>query len=121
MQLKKIKYVYRFFNCTTQSIISSSNKWQKGTVVSAVPIYAICRAEQKRMKRLLDVIFALFWLAMFEIIIWRKQGQKLLTNAFLVLKGKKTWVGYVGDNPNLPNLLPGILNTIGNNSSQTLT
>ncbi|PZX62937.1 glycosyltransferase family 2 protein [Hydrotalea sandarakina] len=121
MQLNKNKYVYRFFNSTTQSIISSSNKWQKGNVVSALPIYAICRAEQKRMKRLLDVIFALFWLAMFEIIIWRKQGQKLLTNAFLVLQGKKTWIGYAGNNPNLPNLLPGILNTIGNNSSQPLT
>jgi len=121
MQIHKSKYVYRFFNSTTQSIISSNNKWLKGNVVSTFNKYAISRPEQKRMKRLLDVIFALFWLAMFEIIIWRKQGRKLLTNALLVLQGKKTWIGYAGNNPNLPNLLPCILNTIGNNSSQPLT
>jgi len=121
MQIHKSKYVYRFFNSTTQSIISSNNKWQKGNVVSPLNKYAIARPEQKRMKRLLDIVFALLCLALFEIIIWQKQGRKLLNNAFLVLLGKKTWISYAGHNPNLPVLLPGILNTIGKNSSQPLT
>jgi hypothetical protein len=74
---------------------------------------AISKPKNERKKRALDFSFSILFLLSYPIIFWfvdKKIG--FLQNIFLVLTGKKTWVGYwdeseVGDH--LPKMKKGVL------------
>lgn len=79
---------------------------------------AVSKPTNKRMKRLLDLVISLLFLAVFPIIIWlMKQPFGLIRNVVLVFIGKRTWVGYIKDlhlhadqNFQLPKLSNSVLN-----------
>ncbi len=81
-------------------------------------INSISKPTNQRVKRLLDCVLAIFCLIMLPFIIWfMKSPIGLIRNIFLVLVGKRTWVGYVRDlnahqNFNLPKLKDSVLNPV---------
>lgn len=84
----------------------------------AFGINAITKPANQRLKRLLDVVLALLFLALSPIIIWvMKNPFGLLKNVVLVLLGKRTWVGYIKDlnadqNFQLPKIADSVLNPL---------
>jgi GT2 family glycosyltransferase len=102
----------RFHAAGSVSIVGSDSKDTSGEYVSVEGSYALTQPYQKRMKRILDVSLALLILLTFplQVIIC---GAACIKNAWLVLAGKRTWVGYSTSNLKLPSLVPGVLNTIG--------
>ena len=76
---------------------------------------SISKPTNKRVKRLLDVLLSILFLALGPIILWfMKSPIGLFKNIILVLIGKKTWVGYIKDlnadqNFQLPKLPSSVL------------
>ncbi|HET8964524.1 MAG TPA: hypothetical protein VFM99_11530, partial [Chitinophagales bacterium] len=67
--------------------------------------FAIARPENKRSKRLFDILFSLLLLVTFPIqflVVKNKIG--LIKNIFLVLFNKKTWVGFAQPNLQIKSL-----------------
>jgi hypothetical protein len=96
------------------SIIGSNSKDSAGDLYTIDINFKIASSIQRRNKRVLDIGLSLILLLLFPILIWFwKPFGGILKNAFFVLIGKKSWVGY---NPadlqlkNLPKLRPAILN-----------
>ena len=96
------------------SIIGSNSKDSAGDLYTIDINFKIASSIQRRNKRVLDIGLSLILLLLFPILIWFwKPIGGILKNAFLVLIGKKSWVGY---NPadlqlkNLPKLRQAILN-----------
>lgn len=84
----------------------------------AFGINAITKPTNQRVKRLLDVVLAILFLALSPIIIGAmKNPFGLLKNVLLVLIGKRTWVGYIKDlnadqNFQLPKIADSVLNPL---------
>ena len=84
----------------------------------AFGINAITKPTNQRVKRLLDLVLAALFLVLSPIIIWMmKRPFGLLKNLFLVLIGKRTWVGYIKDlktdrNFDLPKISDSVLNPL---------
>ena len=67
---------------------------------------------QRHHKRLLDLLYSsLFLLAAPILLFLLEQGSGLLPNIWAVLRGQKTWVGYVPESTlqELPPLVPAVL------------
>ena len=96
------------------SIIGSNSKDSAGDLYTIDINFKIASSIQRRNKRVLDISLSLMLLLVFPVSIWFwKPFGGILKNAFLVLIGKKSWVGYnAGDIQlkNLPKLRPAILN-----------
>lgn len=79
---------------------------------------AISKPTNKRVKRLLDVVLSVLFLAISPISLWfMKRPIGLFKNIILVLIGKKTWVGYIKDlradqNFQLPKIADSVLNPL---------
>lgn len=84
----------------------------------AFGINAITKPTNQRVKRLLDIVLAILFLALSPIIIWAmKNPFGLLKNLLFVLIGKRTWVGYIKDlnadqNFQLPKIADSVLNPL---------
>jgi len=80
-----------------------------------IDINSIARKNNKRNKRLCDVLLALCFAASSPLLVFlMKRPAGFLRNIFLVLAGRRTWVGYAhsektGDGV-LPRIRPGVLN-----------
>jgi GT2 family glycosyltransferase len=96
------------------SIIGSNSKDSAGDLYTIDINFKIASSIQRRNKRVLDISLSLMLLLLFPVSIWFwKPFGRILKNAFLVLIGKKSWVGYnAGDIQlkNLPKLRPAVLN-----------
>ncbi len=102
---------FKFKGRISQSIISSDSKTTTGETLTAEGFYQIAQPYQKRMKRLLDVVFSLLIFISFPIhLLLLKKGYIVLSRAYCVLLGKQTWVGYIFSNQMLPTLKPSFLN-----------
>ena len=103
----------RIMSSGSLSIIGSDSSEQSGEAVAGGAAYAICDPSSKRMKRLLDVLVSVFALVGFPLhILFVKQPLGLLGNAFRVLGGNRTWIGYgsrMSYNNGLPRIKKGIL------------
>ncbi len=116
------QYFYRFFNNKTNHIIGSDGRSEKGAVLSSEIKYNIALPAQRRMKRCLDILFAIgFYCCGVFILLAGAKGTQLLYQAWQVLTGKKTWIGYTGNHHQIPPLKPCVINTLGSNSNQSLT
>lgn len=95
------------------AIVGSDSRKSAGKTLSAEQAYNIAMPYEKRFKRLLDVIVALLMFVCFPVHFFFLQNPKgLFSNAWLVLTGKKTWVGYSGNiMQEMPTLVEGILGT----------
>jgi GT2 family glycosyltransferase len=75
-----------------------------------VGLNSISRSENKRKKRLLDIVASLFFLGLSPLLLMFFRSTDFMKSALSCLVGKKTWVGYSGKNDiaNLPYLPEGV-------------
>ncbi|MBP9213907.1 MAG: glycosyltransferase [Chitinophagaceae bacterium] len=105
---------YRFMAMNSHSIIGSDSKATTGEVVTADGYFQLAQPYQKRMKRIVDIAFALFFLISFPYQLIRlKNGLQLIKNAFAVLIGNNTWVGYIIPQKKLPFITLPIITHFG--------
>ncbi len=86
---------YKILPEGSDTIIGSSHKDLNGEWYRLDAQYNISRPENRRNKRLLDLVLALDLVAYFSSSIFLNVRKQLLwANAWPVLIGRKTWVGY---------------------------
>ena len=93
------------------TIISSTNKNTRGTILSFDPEYAISWSENRRNKRLTDLILCALALIMSPIILFKPYARKAIYGSWIdVMLGYKTWVAYGSPkaDPLLPKLKKGV-------------
>ncbi len=101
------------------SIIGSDSKNEAGQVLN-MQQYQLARAVNQRLKRLIDVVTASFFLISFPVhFITNKYAGGLLKHSLQVLFRSKTWVGFAAGYPHLPALPPSIVNSAGIPHSQS--
>lgn len=96
--------------------IIGSNTINTPTDLYVISVNSIANEDNRRKKRLLDISLSLFTLAFSPILCFGiKRPIGLWKNAFSVLIGQKTWIGYTNinslQNNNLPKIKKGILTT----------
>jgi GT2 family glycosyltransferase len=102
---------YKILPAGSDTIIGSSNKDMNGEWYRLDAQFSISRPENRRNKRLLDILIALVLLPSFPLSIFLGvRKQKIWANAWPVLIGQKTWISYTQPEPDLPKLKPGVLN-----------
>jgi GT2 family glycosyltransferase len=108
-RLKKLKT--RFFD--GHSIVGSDDSTKKGQTLSWDE-YKLARSNNRRVKRLIDVSFAIVSLVFFPVhFLFVKHPIGFLKNCFQVIAGYKTWIGYTSYSAGLPLLRKGILASNG--------
>jgi hypothetical protein len=104
--------------------IIGSNSIDDSGDLYVVNVNAISKSENRRNKRLIDIILSLFVLAFLPVFIFIvKNFFGLLVNIILVLLSKKSWVGYVPENTvhKLPKIKSGILNPLDITKSKEIS
>lgn len=95
----------------SQFIIGSSSIHSQGSWYTQ-EFNRVDKPENRRSKRLLDLILGLMFLLLFPLLAWFiKRPFGFLRNIFQVIFGTKTWVAYAEDaqNSSLPKLAKGVL------------
>lgn len=101
---------YKIAPPESEFIIGSNSINTRGELY-VVDLNAINRANNKRKKRMLDMITSLILFLFLPITFWLPKNKGgFIANLFSVFFGKKTWVSYSNPNNNLPKLKQGILN-----------
>lgn len=101
---------FRYHAAGSSSIVGSDTSTDSGEALSADADFALARSSAKRLKRLIDVAFALMALLTFPIqFFFVKKPLSFFVNCFAVLFGKKTWIGYGGSQPSLPSVRKSVL------------
>lgn len=112
LTLSKQKVEYKIAPPESLSIIGSSSIDTAGELY-VVHLNAITTEKNRRNKRLVDFFLALLILISYPLSCWTVQNKRgLLRNSWLVLWGKKSWVGFAGSKQTqeqLPQIKPGIL------------
>ncbi len=106
------------------SIIGSNSINTRGDLYT-INISAVGKSENKRNKRLFDIMMSLLSLIFYPVLLFIvKKPLNFLKNIFLVLFGKKSWVGYYPFEDNsihLPKIKPGVLTPLASIKSKTLS
>lgn len=98
----------------SSSIITSASKDSSGEVMSKENAFKLGMPYNRRLKRLIDVAFALFFLLTFPFhFIFIKGPISFFANCFKVLAGSKTWIGYAIGGKNLPSIPPAVIGCNG--------
>lgn len=94
--------------------IIGSNSIQTSGELYVVGLNAINRPENRRKKRMLDVVFSLIIIATSPIGMCIPGGLGRWKNAWGILRGKATWVSYVpsAGPSTLPKIKPGIIHPL---------
>ncbi|MBU6157836.1 MAG: glycosyltransferase, partial [Bacteroidetes bacterium] len=102
----------------SESVIGSDSKFYSGEAIGAKQ-YRLSEPVYRRLKRLIDVAFALLFLLLLPIHFFtNRHPLRLLKNAWMVLIGSKTWIGYDGmPESELPSLPTAVLGPNGFASS----
>ena len=113
---------FRYHAGGSCSIVGSDTSTESGETVSAEVDFAIARSSNKRMKRLIDMITALFFLltAPFHFF-FVKSPLQFFVNCFAVLFGRITWVGYTIAQPSLPYIRKSVLAPDGKKGHPSLS
>jgi len=95
--------------------IIGSNSVDKAGEIATYDVNSISKPENKRSKRVFDILSALLILILSPILIFgvkRKGG--FLNNVFKVISGEKSWVGYSPSNirENLPEIKSGVIHPL---------
>ncbi len=115
---------YKIVPKESLSIIGSSSKNSAGELYTIDIQFRIANRMSQRNKRVLDIVFSLVFLLTLPLGIWwvkKKLGS--IQNAFTVLSGKKSWVGYAaseGQLVELPAIRPGILSPLDGLALKTI-
>lgn len=94
--------------------IIGSNSINTSRDIYIIELDSISKPNNKRSKRLLDILTSLVFVFLFPIVfIINKKPFGFIRNLFLVLIGKKSWVGFQGttslSKQKLPKIKPGVL------------
>ncbi|MEZ5172811.1 MAG: glycosyltransferase [Bacteroidia bacterium] len=92
--------------------IIGSNSIQANGDLYTVGLNSVDKPDNRRKKRILDVIASLVIMTISPILlITSKNNKRIFSNCFDVLFNKKTWIGYAGQFPaaGLPTIKQGIL------------
>ncbi len=104
---------YKMVPRESLSVIGSSNKNTSGELYTIEIQFRIDQPMQRRNKRLLDLGASIGLILTFPIhVVLVQKGWNVLRNAFFVIGGQKTWIGYKpATRPmhHLPKLKKGIL------------
>lgn len=104
----KGKLKIRFY--AGNSIVGSDVSTAKGESISSEVTYRLARPAYRRIKRLTDVLYAVFFLITFPVhFLFVKKPSSFFANCFSALMAKKTWVGYFFNETGLPKLRKGVL------------
>jgi GT2 family glycosyltransferase len=108
----------RFHATGSKSIVGSDSSTASGEVIAA-ETFNISKQENQRMKRLIDVLFALIAILLFPLsLIAVKKPLRFFTNCFSVLIGTKTWIGYIQPDKILPKLRSAVIGANGLSQAQ---
>jgi hypothetical protein len=111
-QTEKLKagLKFRFHAYGSCSIVGSDTSTASGEILSAESDFGLAKAANKRIKRLIDVSAALLFILTFPLqVFFVNKPFHFLRNCFLVIAGKKTWVGYSKPSSSLPFLRESVL------------
>jgi GT2 family glycosyltransferase len=98
----------RFF--AGNSIVGSDDSSTKGNAISFEEEFNLAKSGNRRMKRLVDVLFSFVCLVLFPIhFLFVKKPVHFLKNCCLTLVGERTWIGYNFPSASLPRLRKSIL------------
>jgi O-antigen biosynthesis protein len=111
---ENLKLRLRFHAAGSRSVVGSDSSTSAGEAISHETFMRLDLSGCRRSKRLLDGLVSLLFLISFPLhLILHASPIRLFRNCFLVLDGKKTWVGYFVSLPALPDLRPGVLGSNG--------
>jgi len=92
------------------SIVGSDSKDTSGEAVSKENGFKLADPHNRRLKRLIDVSLAFIGIITFPVQLFIvKKPIRFLSNCFIVLVAKKTWIGYAVTEKNIPPLSTGII------------
>ncbi len=112
--LKKYKISFRFHAKKSHCIVGSDSKTSTGEALSADGHFALANPYQQRMKRMLDIWIALSVIATYPVqLLFFKNATTIFKNAWQVIFGKRTWVGYSSFQNTLPLIPAGYLTPNG--------
>ncbi len=104
----------RFHAMGSFSIIGSDSGSSSGEVLSAEPRYGLANMHHRRLKRLIDVVSALFFIATLPVhIFFVRAPHRFIVHCLQVLLATKTWIGYSSQWAPLPSIRIGILMSNG--------
>ncbi len=113
LDLTQLDVDYKIAPPESLSIIGSNSIHTAGDLY-VVNVNAISKQSNRRYKRMFDILSSFILLIVSPVVIWLYQNKsQFLSNILNVLKGSKSWVGYIsepGFYENLPVLKSGILN-----------
>ncbi len=100
----------KFHASGSNSIVGSDSKDTSGDYIADSKKYKIGLPLQRRNKRLLDIIIAIFFIIAIPVIIFlQKRPNAFYKNVFAVLTGKKTWIGYAVISNKLPTIKTAVI------------
>ncbi|WP_336514889.1 glycosyltransferase family 2 protein [Pollutibacter soli] len=101
---------FRISGSGSMSIVGSDSKDEAGEILSEESGYALSSPVNQRLKRLVDIASSILLIISFPIgIFFLRKPLKTFGNAWQVLIGKRTWVGYFTNTPGLPFLRKSII------------
>lgn len=104
----------RFHASCSGSIVGSEAGHTAGATIASEKEYNLSDAGKRRSKRLIDVSVSFIFLILFPLPIFiLKRPASFFKNCFQVLAGKKTWVGYIIHEAQLPMLRKSIVGSNG--------
>lgn len=113
LDLSHLDVDYKIAPPESISIIGSNSIHTAGDLY-VVNVNSISKKTNERNKRIFDIAASVFILFSLPVSLWFAVNKpKAIKNAWQVLAGKKSWVGYVDEKntlASLPRLKPGVLN-----------
>jgi GT2 family glycosyltransferase len=104
----KLKFRYHAYGSC--SIVGSDTSTESGEILAVDSDFAIARSSNKRMKRLIDVVSAVWFLLTFPMhFFFVEKPLQFFANCFAVVFGRQTWIGYTVHQPSLPRLRKSVL------------
>ena len=105
---------FRFHAVGSRSIVGSDSSGSSGEVISSALQFNLAQPNYRRIKRLIDFVMAFLLFISFPIhLLLIRQPGNFLLNLLQVLFAKKTWVGYISQNEDLPPLRYSVLSPNG--------
>lgn len=112
--VQHIKVSTWFHLAGSGSIVGSDLSYTSGEVLSTEEQFNLAQPHKKRIKRLLDILAALVFLATFPLhLITVRNPLRFIVNCLHVLFGRKTWIGYHTAGKGLPPLRQAVISELG--------
>ena len=102
----------KFHASGSNSIVGSDSKNVSGDYIAAATNYYIAKPVNRRNKRLIDILLAVFFIVGAPILVFvKKSAAGFYKNVFWVLAGKKTWIGYAAPLNKFPEIKKGVISS----------